>query len=138
MSNLSILTAFTRTAAHLREDGSESSVESVAHLDEPSLAVAVEKGLASQAPYPLAELEAARVLASALIGILKGESESELKQEPKIRFRDEVERFEANLIMSALAHTGGRQRRAARLLGMNVSTLNLRIKRYRLNSKKEE
>ncbi len=45
----------------------------------------------------------------------------------------EVENFEAELIMSALLETGGRQRAAARLLGMNISTLNRKLKRHGLN-----
>jgi DNA-binding protein Fis len=46
----------------------------------------------------------------------------------------EVHCFEAELIRSALIETGGRQRRAARLLGMKVTTLNNKIKRYNLAS----
>ena len=44
--------------------------------------------------------------------------------------RDYVQRFEAELIRSALITTGGRQRRAACILGMKVTTLNSKIKRY--------
>lgn len=44
----------------------------------------------------------------------------------------EVRRFEAELIRSALIRTGGRQRRAARLLGTKVTTLNTKIKRYKI------
>ncbi len=44
----------------------------------------------------------------------------------------QVRRFESELIRSALIRTGGRQRRAARLLGMKVTTLNTKIKRYRI------
>lgn len=46
--------------------------------------------------------------------------------------QNEVRRFEAELIRSALVSTGGRQRRAARLLGMKVTTLNTKIKRYHI------
>ena len=46
--------------------------------------------------------------------------------------QSEVRRFEAELIRSALIKTGGRQRRAARVLGMKVTTLNTKIKRYRI------
>ena len=49
----------------------------------------------------------------------------------------EVRRFEAELIRSALISTGGRQRRAAHLLGMKVTTLNTKIKRYQINLEKE-
>ncbi len=44
----------------------------------------------------------------------------------------EVRRFEEELIRSALIHTGGRQRRAARLLGTKTTTLNTKIKRYKI------
>jgi DNA-binding NtrC family response regulator len=47
-----------------------------------------------------------------------------------VNFYEEVERFEVNLIRSALERTGGHQTRAARLLGINVTTLNHKIKRY--------
>jgi DNA-binding NtrC family response regulator len=46
--------------------------------------------------------------------------------------QEEVHRFEAELIRSALIKTGGRQRRAARLLGMKVTTLHTKIKRYQI------
>lgn len=49
-----------------------------------------------------------------------------------VNFYEEVERFEVNLIRSALERTGGHQTRAARLLGINVTTLNHKIKRYRI------
>lgn len=44
----------------------------------------------------------------------------------------EVQRFESELIRNALVRTGGRQRRAARLLGVKVTTLNTKIRRYRI------
>lgn len=44
--------------------------------------------------------------------------------------RQEVCRFEADIIRRALIRTGGRQRRAARLLGLTGPTLNRKIKRY--------
>jgi DNA-binding NtrC family response regulator len=70
----------------------------------------------------------------ALVTALEGRGEIEPGRGSGINLRDEVQRFEANLIRSALAYTGGRQRRAARLLGINVSTINERIKRYKLNA----
>jgi DNA-binding NtrC family response regulator len=39
-----------------------------------------------------------------------------------------VRRFEIDLIRRALEQTGGHQSRAARLLGMNATTLNSKIK----------
>lgn len=50
-----------------------------------------------------------------------------------IDLQAEVRRFETELIRSALIHTGGRQRQAARLLGTKVTTLNTKIKRYKID-----
>jgi transcriptional regulator with GAF, ATPase, and Fis domain len=56
------------------------------------------------------------------------------RQARDISLVDEVQRYEADLIRGALIRTGGRQRRAARLLNMKIATLNAKIKRYRLNA----
>ena len=45
---------------------------------------------------------------------------------------DEVRRFETGLIVRALKLTDGSQIRAARLLGINPTTLNYKIKRYNI------
>lgn len=50
-----------------------------------------------------------------------------------VNFYDEVRRFEIDLIRRALDQTGGHQSRAARLLGMNATTLNSKIKTYNIN-----
>ncbi|HEX8708914.1 MAG TPA: helix-turn-helix domain-containing protein [Pyrinomonadaceae bacterium] len=47
-----------------------------------------------------------------------------------VDFYDEVRRFEINLIQRALEQTGGNQVRAARMLGLKVTTLNTKIKNY--------
>jgi DNA-binding NtrC family response regulator len=49
-------------------------------------------------------------------------------------FQREVRLFESDLIRCALIRTGGRQRRAARLLGIKAATLNAKIKRYRIDA----
>ena len=49
-----------------------------------------------------------------------------------IKLYDEVRRFEVDLIERALEQTGGNQTRAARLLGINLTTLNSKIKRYNI------
>ncbi len=43
---------------------------------------------------------------------------------------DEMRRLEIHLIRRALEETGGHQVQAARLLGINVTTLHSKIKRY--------
>ncbi len=50
-------------------------------------------------------------------------------------FYDEVRKFEIDLIRRALDQTGGHQSRAARLLGLNATTLNSKIKGYNINNK---
>ena len=49
-----------------------------------------------------------------------------------VTFYDEVKRFEMDLIQRALEQTGGHQSRAARLLGLNATTLNSKIKSYNI------
>lgn len=49
-----------------------------------------------------------------------------------VNFYDEVRRFEIDLIRRALDQTGGHQSRAARLLGLNATTLNSKIKTYNI------
>ncbi len=48
-------------------------------------------------------------------------------------FYEEVSRFEIDLIRLALLQTGGHQRRAAKLLNLKVTTLNSKIKHYKIN-----
>ena len=56
----------------------------------------------------------------------------------RITFKDEVRRFESELIRNALAITSGAQRRAAAILGMNASTLDMTIKRLKINLQPDE
>ena len=55
------------------------------------------------------------------------------QQEPRnnghLGLQEEVQRYESELIRHALQRTGGNQRRAAKLLGVKVTTLNCKIKR---------
>lgn len=45
---------------------------------------------------------------------------------------EEMRRYEVRLIRQALSHTGGNQVRAARLLNVNATTLNSKIKRFNI------
>ncbi len=49
-----------------------------------------------------------------------------------VTFYDEVKKFEIDMIQRALEQTGGHQSRAARLLGLNATTLNSKIKSYNI------
>ncbi len=52
-----------------------------------------------------------------------------------VNFYDEAKKFEIDLIRRALDQTGGHQSRAARLLGLNATTLNSKIKSYNIRSR---
>lgn len=52
-----------------------------------------------------------------------------------VNFYDEVRKFEIDLLRRALEQTGGHQSRAARLLGLNATTLNSKIKTYNITPK---
>jgi len=49
--------------------------------------------------------------------------------EQKLGLQEEIQRYETELIREALQRTRGNQRRAAKLLGVKVTTLNCKIKR---------
>jgi DNA-binding protein Fis len=49
-----------------------------------------------------------------------------------VNFYDEVKKFEIDLIRRSLDQTAGHQSRAARLLGLNATTLNSKIKNYNI------
>ena len=52
-----------------------------------------------------------------------------------VNFYDEAKKFEIDLIRRALDQTGGHQSRAARLLGLNATTLNSKIKTYNIQTR---
>lgn len=65
---------------------------------------------------------------------LLGEVESLGIENPKanrnLKLQEEVQQFEIDLIRIALDRTHGSQTQAARLLGVKLTTLNTKIKRY--------
>lgn len=81
-------------------------------------------------------LDSLTVLVHAMLREIENLKENEENVVP-IAMSAELRRFEAGLIRSALLHTGGRQRQAARLLGMKVSTLHRKVKLYKLCSPSE-
>lgn len=70
-------------------------------------------------------------LAFAMVKSTEGMSEN-IDISRGVNFYDEVRRFEIDLIRRALEQTGGHQSRAARLLGLNATTLNSKIKTYNI------
>ena len=71
-------------------------------------------------------------LREAAITLLREVESIASQQEPQPRrlaLQEEVQRYECELIREALQRTRGNQRRAAKLLGVKVTTLNCKIKR---------
>jgi transcriptional regulator with GAF, ATPase, and Fis domain len=56
--------------------------------------------------------------------------------EGKLNLCDEVKRYEIALIRAALDKADGSQTRAARMLGVKATTLNMKIKRYQIMRRK--
>jgi DNA-binding NtrC family response regulator len=69
---------------------------------------------------------------AALIVLREVESLTSRQPSPSQQFtlQEEVQRYEMELIKNALQRTRGNQRRAAKLLGVKVTTLNCKIKRF--------
>ena len=57
---------------------------------------------------------------------------SHVRRAEGLHLHDEVRDFEIELIHSALAQTHGHQGKAAGLLGIKVTTLNAKLKRYKI------
>ncbi|HEU4834409.1 MAG TPA: helix-turn-helix domain-containing protein [Pyrinomonadaceae bacterium] len=76
------------------------------------------------------------MLAKALadeVETLKAELTTKVNINREINFYDEVERYEIELIRSALNQCHGNQSRAAKLLHLKSTTLNAKMKHYGLN-----
>jgi len=77
-------------------------------------------------------LDALRDVAATLLETVDSLRTAQPSREHSIRLQAEVQRFETDLIRTALERTGGNQARAARLLGVKHTTLNAKIKRYKI------
>src|SRR5256885_11172487 len=75
-------------------------------------------------------LDALRDVALTLLSALDSLRSTHPVRDQSLKLQDEVQRFETDLIRTALERTGGNQARAARLLGVKHTTLNAKIKRY--------
>jgi len=97
-------------------------------------ASANEKQAASEAPISNPQLESMKIVVLALLNRIDALDEQvSWRRSEQLDLREEVNQFEEALIRAALTSTKGRQRRAARVLGMKVSTLNAKIKRYHVS-----
>ncbi len=54
--------------------------------------------------------------------------------EDSINLYEEVQEFEKNLIQIALVKAGGKQTNAAKLLALKTTTINVKIKRYKIET----
>jgi len=77
-------------------------------------------------------LDALKNVALTLLDAVDSLRTAQSSREQNLRLQDEVQRFETDLIRTALERTGGNQARAARLLGVKHTTLNAKIKRYQI------
>jgi transcriptional regulator with GAF, ATPase, and Fis domain len=77
--------------------------------------------------------EALKVLTLSLLNQIEA-LDQESDNPTALSFSDHVRQFESELIRAALIQTSGGQRSAARLLGMDATTLHRKIKRYGLDS----
>ncbi len=73
------------------------------------------------------------VVLQLLCDLQRVEEVNALNIESGFDFYREVSRFEIDLIKRALLKTGGNQVRAAKLLKLNVTTLNSKIKRHNIS-----
>ena len=83
--------------------------------------------------YPDVRAEILRALVLVILQEIDALSEEPVEETKELKLSEVIRRIEAELIRSALVRTGGRQRRAARLLGVKVPTLIAKIKRYNIN-----
>lgn len=88
--------------------------------------------IAQRLPHP--RLEALRMLSLAISRQIAALGELTVSADPAgFKLTEEVRHFEADMIRIALVQTGGGQRRAARLLGMKITTLHRKIKQYKID-----
>ena len=84
------------------------------------------------------QLEALKSLAMLLLreveSLQKTPSDvNKVLEDDELCLYERTQQFEEELIRAALIKTGGNQRQAAKLLGTKETTLNVKIKRYRID-----
>ena len=130
MNGLPIRTAFNPSVERMNQ----KTPTSEAIIKEPPL-VRPSK-IPSEGPSVLvAQISAVKVLAATLVKYVESlEEKIERNERCYLNLHDELRYFEVEMIRNALKKTGGRKRRAARLLGMKATTLFTKIKRYKLDN----
>jgi len=85
--------------------------------------------MSSSLEVPLHNLNGLREAAITLLREVESLASKQPHTDRKLGLQEEVQRYETELIREALQRTRGNQRRAAKLLGVKVTTLNCKIKR---------
>lgn len=86
-----------------------------------------------QTPHTFSHrISAMKDLAQTLMTELEGVNQSPLNLMAGISIRDEVLRYEIDLIRAALRMTRNHQRHAAEMLGIKATTLNSKIKKHKI------
>jgi DNA-binding NtrC family response regulator len=75
-------------------------------------------------------LKAIREVAVNLLNEVESLGGARMRNRRNLKLHEEVQQFEIDLIRIALDKTGGSQTQAARLLGVKLTTLNTKIKKY--------
>ena len=75
-------------------------------------------------------LKAIREVAVNLLNEVESLGGARMRNRRNLKLHEEVQQFEMDLIRIALDKTGGSQTQAARLLGVKLTTLNTKIKKY--------
>jgi DNA-binding NtrC family response regulator len=84
------------------------------------------------------KLEALKILANSILSEVTSMETVENQSHTDVDLAEEVQKFEEDLIRTALTRTHGRQRRAAALLGVKPTTLHAKMKRYGMIEEAEE
>jgi len=91
---------------------------------------APQEALPRPSELPLNNLNNLREAAITLLREVECLTQAQPEPERNLGLQEQVQRYEIELIRGALQRTRGNQRRAAKLLGVKVTTLNCKIKRF--------
>ena len=80
----------------------------------------------------ISNLDSLREAALTLLREVESLATRHPQNKSRLGLQEEMQRYESELIRDALHRTRGNQRRAAKLLGVKVTTLNCKIKRLGL------
>ena len=100
------------------------------HWEKNGNSTAPEEAPLKQSVLARHNLDNLREAALTVLKELESLTNSQSEPDRKLGLQEEVQRYEIELIRNALQKTRGNQRQAAKLLGVKVTTLNCKIKRF--------